>query len=348
MAPRPSRRTVLAAGGSGALCSALGSALALVAVGGAQAADFYQGRTLTMIVGFAPGGGVDTTARLVARHLARFIPGQPNVVVQNMEGAGGVIAANYLERRVAPDGLTIATPGRSWFVESVARSPNVAVDATKVSWIGSPGAVNSMVYVRAATGIRSFEDFKASPRPITFGALGSTTTTALIPVMLGNNGLPIKIITGYGATARILLALEQGEIDAVFTVEDSFAHRPHLIRDKVIIPIMRSLPGLPALPLVRDALPKSDGPVLTLVLALDSFGLPVVGPPGIPAERLEILRAAFLAMCQDRDYQADAAKLELPVGAPLSGARLKVLIDELAVAATPNVVAAYRRLGGAR
>src|SRR3954453_3157204 len=130
----PTRRRVLTGLGAGALGIAAGAQRA-------TAADFYQGKTLTMIVGFAPGGGVDTTSRLIARHLARMIPGQPTIVVQNMEGAGGMIAANYLDRRAAPDGLTIATPGRSWFVEGVAKNQSLTVDPTKVSWIGSPGAV---------------------------------------------------------------------------------------------------------------------------------------------------------------------------------------------------------------
>src|SRR3954463_10821686 len=116
MTARLSRRALLRA------CSP-GDALGLPGL--ARAADFYQGKTLTMIVGFAPGGGVDTTARLLARHLARFIPGQHGVVVQNMEGAAGVIPANYLARRVAPDGLTLAVPGRSWFVEGVVKSSGV-------------------------------------------------------------------------------------------------------------------------------------------------------------------------------------------------------------------------------
>src|SRR5690349_11665012 len=94
----------------------------------ARADDFYQGKTLTVIVGFVPGGGVDTTARMVARHLVRFIPGQPNLVIQNMEGAAGIISANFLARRVAADGLTLAVPGRSWFVEGVVKNPSVTFD----------------------------------------------------------------------------------------------------------------------------------------------------------------------------------------------------------------------------
>src|SRR6266568_1240944 len=154
----------------------------------APAADVYQGKTLTVIVGFAPGGGVDTTARVVARHLVRFIPGQPSLVVQNMEGAAGVVAANHLDRRVAPDGLTLAVPGRSWFVEGVVKSPGVSFDPTKLAWIGSPGAVNSVLYVRTSTGIKSFDELKSSSRPLSLGALGSGTPTAMVPVMLAGNG----------------------------------------------------------------------------------------------------------------------------------------------------------------
>ncbi len=166
--------------------------------------------------------------------------------------------------------------------------------------------------------------------------------------MLQTSGLPVKVVTGYGATARILLAIEQGEVDAVFTVEETFARRMDLLRSGTLIPIMRSLPGEPALPLVRDALPAAQASVLKLVLALDSFGLPIVAPPAIPAGRLAALRRAFLEMSKDKDYQADAAKIELPIGAPIGGAELTAMINDLAAAATADVVAAYRRLSGPR
>jgi tripartite-type tricarboxylate transporter receptor subunit TctC len=119
----------------------------------AGAADFYRDKTLTLIVGFAPGGGVDTTARVVARHLVRFIPGAPNIVVQNMEGAAGLVAMNYVAKRVAADGLTIAMPGRSWYVEGALHGLGVGFDVDKLSYVGSPGGVNSGLYVRTATGI---------------------------------------------------------------------------------------------------------------------------------------------------------------------------------------------------
>jgi tripartite-type tricarboxylate transporter receptor subunit TctC len=301
-----------------------------------------------VIVGFAPGGGVDSTARVVAKHLMRFIPGQPSLVVQNMEGAAGVIAANHVNQRVTPDGLTLAVPGRSWFVYGIVKNPGVRFDPIKFSFIGSPGASNSMLYVRSSTGIKSFEDLKQSSRPLSFGSLGSSTPTGMVPTMLARLGLPIKVIFGYVSTARVLLALEQGEIDGVFTVEDSFARRQDLLRKKTLIPILQNKLTQPGLPVLRDVLPPGDGPLLTLVLALENFGLPLVGPPGIPAERVAILRKAFVAMCDDKDFQAEAVKVGQPIGAPLDGAQLDTMMSDLAAAATPDIVAAYKRLGAAK
>ena len=322
------------------------SALALVTLRRARAADYFRGRTLTMIVGFAPGGGVDSQARIIARHLVRFIPGQPAMVVQNMEGAAGAVAANYVNRAAA-DGLTISTPGRSWFIEGVVRGPAIGFDPTRFTYIGSAGGSNSVAYVRAATGIRSLADLKAAPRTITFGSLAATTPTAMVPLMLAGLGLPVKVVLGYVSTARVLVALEQGEVDAMFTVTDSFARRQDLLAN-VVVPILQSKPGVAGLPLLRDVLPAREGPLLDLVMGTDSFGLPLVGPPGMAAEPTAILRQAFLDMVADPDYRADALKADLPIGAPIAGAELAAMIGEIATSATPEVVAAYRRLTAAK
>jgi tripartite-type tricarboxylate transporter receptor subunit TctC len=310
----------------------------------AAAEDFYAGKTVTVIVGFAPGGGVDTTARTVARHLVRFIPGQPGLVVQNMEAAAGLVAATHMTRRVVPDGLTLAVPGRSWFIEGIVKSPGVAFDPTAFSYIGSPGAVNSVMYVRAATGVTSFDKLKAAPRTLIFGALRSNTPTAMVPAMLARRGVPIRPVPSYGSTARVLIALRQGEVDGFFTVEDSFAHQEDMIESGLVVPILQTKPKLANVPVLRDLLPAADGPLLTLVLALEDFGLPLVGPPGMPAERVEVLRNAFMRMGRDPDYQAEAARMTMPVGAPLGGAQLAAMVSELAASTSPDVVAAYRRL----
>ena len=314
----------------------------------ARAADFYAGKTLTMIVGFAPGGGVDTTARVVGRHLVRFIPGAPTLLVQNMEGAAGLVAMNYLSRRVAADGLTIAMPGRSWYVEGALRSPGVAFDVDKLSYIGSPGGVNSALYVRAATGVHDLASLKAAPRPLTFGTLGATTPTAMVPALLGAKGYPVKIISGYVSTARVLVALEQGEIDGFWTVEDLFARRHDLIDKKLVRPILQTPTHLPGVPLLSDIIPKDLRPLLMLLEAPDNFGLPLVAPVGVAADRVNVLRNAFMAMAADPAYQSDARKAEQPVGEPIAGARLQAMVAELAKDATPDIVTAYRKLETAK
>jgi hypothetical protein len=310
----------------------------------APAADFYSGKTLTVVVGFAPGGGVDTTARVVARHLVRFIPGEPSLVVQNMEGAAGLVAMNYVDRRVAADGLTVAMPGRSWYVEGALKGAGVSFDVDRLTFIGSPGGVNSALYVRTSTGVDSLAALKASPKPLTFGTLGSTTPTAMVPALLGAAGYPIKIISGYVSTARVLLALEQGEVDGFWTVEDSFARRHDLIDKNIVRPILQTRPHFPEVPLLSEVMPQSQRPLLMMLEAPENFGLPLVGPSGIPADRTATLRKAFLAMAADPQYQAEAIKAEQPAGSPIDGAQLQAMIQELAKAATPDIVAAYRQL----
>jgi hypothetical protein len=336
IAGRVTRRAIVAGIAGGALARTASAA---------PAGEFYRGKTLTTVVGFTPGGGVDTAARVVARHLVRFIPGEPRSIVQNLEGAAGIVAANYVATRAAPDGLTIAVPGRSWFVEGVTKGIGVRFDPTTLSYIGSPGAVNSVIYIRTATGIRTFQDLMTSDKVLSFGALASNTATAMVPAMLVRLGAPINVIFGYGSSARVIVALEQGEADGMFTVESTFGQRKDLIERNVISVILQNKPVHPGIPLLRDVIPESEHPVLNLVMALESFGLPVMGPPGIPSDRLEILRAAFTAMCNDADYQAEAQRVDLPVGAPLSGEQVASMMIELKASATPDVVAGYKRLG---
>jgi tripartite-type tricarboxylate transporter receptor subunit TctC len=313
---------------------------------GALAADFYQGKTLTVIVGYAPGGGVDTTARAVTRHLGRFIPGNPAVTVQNMEGAAGIVSLNHLVRRVAPDGLTLGIPGRSWFVEGIVKRQGVAFDPVTLTYVGSPGSVTSAAFIRTATGIKSFDALKASAKPVSFGALGAGSHTATVPNLLAAAGAPIRVVLGYVSTARILLALEQGEVDGSFTTGDGLGNRPALA--KQVTPIVQSSGRYPGLPLLRDVVRAEHRPLLDLVMATDTFGVPIVAPPGVPAEQTAILRKAFLAMAQDADYQADARRVELPVGAPIDGGKLAEMMRALATATTPEVIAEFQKLASGK
>ena len=320
--------------------------LALVLTTPVHAADFYQGKTLTVIVGYAPGGGVDAGARAITRHLGRFIPGHPNIVVQNMEGAAGMVSLNHLDRRVAPDGLTLAVPGRSWYIEAIVRRPGIGVDPTRLTYIGSPGAVSAAGFVHARTAITTYAALKAATKPVTFGALGATTPTAMAPALLAANGAPVKVVLGYVSTARVLLALEQGEIDGTFTVGSALAARSDLAAKMVTL--VQTAPTRPGVPLLRDVVRASQQPVVDLVQAPDSIGLPLIGPAGMPAEVTAILRQALLAMAADKRYQVEAERVDLPVGQPIEGSRIAQMIAALAANATLEVIAEFNRLAGAK
>jgi hypothetical protein len=205
--------------------------------------------------------------------------------------------------------------------------------------------VNSVVYIRTETGIKSFAELMAAKRSFSFGALASNTTTAMVPTMLVRYGAPIRVVFGYGSSARIIVALEQGEADGMFTAESTFGLRQDLLDRKVLTVILQNKPVHLGIPLLRDVLPESEHSVLSLVMAQESFGLPVVGPAGIPSDRLEILRTAFMAMCNDAEYKAEAHRVALPIGEPIPGDQLATMMNELKASATPDIVSRYKTLG---
>ncbi len=310
----------------------------------AQADNVYQGKSLTMVIGFAPGGGVDTAARLMGKHLWRFVPGATGMVFQNMESAAGLLAANYLDKRASTDGLVIGVPGRSWFVEAAIKNPSVQFDATRFHIIGSGGMMNSLAWVRHDAGIRSMADLKAAKEKLVFGALGSGTPTAMVPNLLAASGYPIRVIAGYVSTARTVLAIEQGEIPALYVNEDGLARRHDLIDKKIILPIAQSKPVLPDLPLFRNLVSDELRPVLELAMAPEMFGLMIVAPPGVPPQRTEILRSAFRAMLKDPEYIADASRGESVRGDAIEGDELHRMMKELMVSTKPDIAARYHKI----
>lgn len=307
---------------------------------------FYKGKTITLISGFGAGGGVDATARIIQRHLWRFVPGWPEIIVQSMEGAGGIIAANYLDKRVPPDGLTLALPGRSWFVEGIVKSPGVTFDPTRLTFIGSSGVAPAFLFVRTDSGIKTFEDLKRSPKPLPLAAIAAGTSTAMVPRLLAQIGVPVEPVLGYGSTARMLIAVESGEAAGFFLSEDSVTRRADLQRKGVIIPLLQTRPIIAGLPLLQDVVPQSHQDLLALTVALDSFGLMLVGPPGIPAEQVTNLREAFMAMSDDREFLGDMARADLSPGEALSGEVLEADMKALAASITPELITRYRDLGG--
>jgi hypothetical protein len=166
----------------------------------------------------------------------------------------------------------------------------------------------------------------------------------MAPALLAQNGVPVRVIRGYNSSAKVLLAIEQGEVPGIFHIVDGFAKRPDLIEQKVVAPILQTQPMFPGLPLFRDVIRASDRPLANLVLAGEEFGVLLAGPPGIPVDRISILRQAFSLMVEDKEYQADATRMDTPRGKPLAGDIIATMMRTLVEATTPHIAAAYERL----
>jgi tripartite-type tricarboxylate transporter receptor subunit TctC len=315
----------------------------IMATAPAAANDFYQSKRITLVVGFNPGGGIDTAGRVIAKHLGRFIPGNPGITVQNMEGAGGLVAANYVNR-AGPDGLTLGIPGRSWFIVGAVKNPAAKFDPATMTYVGSSGVMNSALWMRPDSGIASFAQLLAAKEKVALGALNATSQDSMAPALLAQNGVPVRVIRGYNSSAKVLLAIEQGEVPGIFHIVDGFAKRPDLIEQKVVVPVLQTQPMFPGLPLLRDVIRASDRPLANLVLAGEEFGVLLAGPPAIPADRLALLRQAFSVMSNDKDYQADLARMDVARGTPLAGDTIATMMRALVETTTPDIAAAYERL----
>jgi tripartite-type tricarboxylate transporter receptor subunit TctC len=322
----------------------LASALACVGTVIARADDFYRGKSINFVVGFGAGAGMDTTARTIARHLPRFIPGAPNVLVQQMEGAAGLIAANHVAHRVAPDGLTIAAPGRSFFIEPLVGTASAQFDPVQLGYVGGTGAQNTILWTAAASGARDYNGLLSAREPLALGALGTGTPGAIVASLLAESGARIRIVTGYNSAARLIIALAQGELQSVFLSEDSFATQREVIDNGIAMPVLQSRPVKPGVRLIGDVLPAARRQTLDLAQAGESLGLIIITPPGVPRERLDILRKAFMDMSADPAYQADIARFDPGRMPAISGGAVAAYIADLARTMTPAAIADFNRL----
>lgn len=319
------------------------AAAVLAPSGGLLAADnFYAGKTLTVIAGFRPGGGVDNNARLVGAHIGKFIPGHPTVINKNMGGAAGARLANHMYKIAKPDGLTIALPGRTWMFSKLFKDPGIRFDPLKFPYIGSPGPVNNKLWVRADLGIRSVADLKKSKRRIIFGGLSQRASNTVVPRILSRQGWPIRALHGYKGTSKIMLALEQKEVDGIFASESTLRNnRGDLIDNKVIVPLLQAKPFEKGLPVLDDLVSAKAKPLLKLVLASSNFGVIALVAPGTPKARVETLRAAYAAMMKDPAFKADAKRRAISVDRPLSGEEVLADLKDVLNGADQKVVDDY-------
>ena len=316
----------------------------------AAEADFYAGKTLTIIAGLPPGGGVDGEMRVLAQYFSKYIPGHPLIVARNMPGAGGIVLGNYINSVAPPDGLTLAMPGRSGFLLSnVVPQKGIGYDLTKLSYVGGAGSAVNALWVSSRLGIASIADLKTRKPDITIGALTARSENAIAPrVLAAYEGWPLKIVTGYAGFSEVLIAVERGEVDGLFTHEGSIANtRPDMIAAGTLKPVVQSYQSLPNVPVLADVVSNPDArALLALVTTPSQIGLPLLGPPGIPADRLEVLRQSYRHLMEDEDYRAEADRRGLPVGRAVGGAELQALVARSLAGVPEPVVKAYLAFTG--
>jgi tripartite-type tricarboxylate transporter receptor subunit TctC len=332
------------------LCVVAAGLVAALAPASAAGADFYAGKTLTIIAGLPPGGGVDGEMRVLAQHISKYIPGHPLIVARNMPGAGGIVLANYINSVAAPDGLTLAMPGRSGFLLSnVVPQKGISYDLTKFAYVGGAGSAVNALWLRGKLGIASVAALKAHKGDVVIGALTARSENAIAPRVLASyEGWPLKIVTGYAGFSEVLIAVERGEVDGLFTHEGSIVNsRPDMIAAGALKPLVQSYQSLPDVPVLADVVGSADArALLALVTTPSQIGLPLMGPPGIPPERLDILRQAYARLVQDEDYRAEAERHGLPVGRAVGGAELQSLLARSLSAVPEPVVKAYLAFTG--
>jgi tripartite-type tricarboxylate transporter receptor subunit TctC len=326
------------------LIAALVSWLAGPAFAQSAVEDFYRGKQLTLIVGYGPGGGYDITARLVARYLGKYIPGNPAVVVQNMPGAGSMRAANSLYVNEPKDGSAIALIARDLPLMGVlGNNPNVQFDPRKFNWIGSSSSYANDSYVLVVgpkSPVKSIAEARRpdSP-PLVLGGTGEGATDGDVPKILRDAiGIRIRQVLGYTDTPSIVLAVERGELDGR-TFDYSFVRtaRPQWLKPDsgyhFLVQFARRTrhPDLPDVPTARE-LALNDAARALIVFAetpLLTMARPFAAPPGVPAERVEALRMAFAATHRDPQFLADGEKLGVDIS-PVSADDLVRALDEMA------------------
>lgn len=319
--------------------------------------EFYQGKTIRIVVGFLPGDVYDLWARLFAQHLPKHIAGKPDVIVQNMTGASSMIAANYVYSVGKPDGLTLGSILPSLYFDQLTGRKEVQFDWPKFTWIGSPVQNEHQMYMRSDTPYKTIEDIRKATVPPKCGTGAIGSTGHYIPKLLEEAlGAKFNIVTGYQGGQDIDLAVERGELNCrAFTIEAFFAREPFLtwrkkgfVRNVVQTGRTRD-PKLPDTPTIYELMDQYKTPEATrrlanVVLAAGALGRPLVGTPGIPPERVTILHEAFNKTLKDPDFlvEIERRKYELQ---PVKGEELEAMAKDV-IAQTPDVIERMKKLLG--
>ena len=277
-----------------------------------QSAPYYEGKKVTILVGFTPGGGHDRMARLLAKHLPKHVPGKPTILVDNMPGATGMIEANHVYNIAKPDGLTIGTLHGGIIFVQLAKAEGVKFDLTKYAWIGSASSESTVLAVRTDLPFKTFKDLQQSKYQVILGTTGPADVNGQFPVLLKEYaGINVKMIT-YPSSADIMLAIERKEIDGRGASYSSV--KPFIDRG-LVRPLIRcrvTEPGIENLPVDQDVTTSKIGKtVMALLNPAYVMGRPYVMPPNTPDSIVGIWREAFARVVKDPEAVAEGKKLSM-------------------------------------
>lgn len=318
---------------------------------------YYQGKTITFVTGSLAGELFDLYARTVGQFMEKHIPGNPNVIVQNMPGAGHMIAANYVYNIAKPDGLTLAGTLATLYIDQLVGQPEVKYDWAKFSWIGNAGKSPMMLYMRADSPYKTIEDVRNAKEPPKCGSTGISNSAYVVPKLLEETiGAKFNVVLGYQGGSAIDLAVERGEVLCrAFSIEAYFSREPfHTWRKKGFARVL--VQGgktrdekLPDVPTIHEVMAKYNAPesgrrLVTVMLASEDFFRPHYGPPGMRPEHVKILREAYMKTMQDPAFLAEAKKRRLEIS-PTSGEEMEAAVKDV-MTQPPEVIERMKKLLG--
>lgn len=320
---------------------ALSAAIAVSAIlssasGTALAQSFYDGKTVRIVVGLAPGGGFDTYARLIGRHLGKHIPGNPTVIVDNMPGAGSLVMTNFLYKVAKPDGLTIGHFDGALVLGQALGQPGIEFDARKFEFIGAAAKEDVACSLNKASGITTIEQWRAAKTPVKIGGLspGATPNNAA-ETLKAALGLPIQVVSGYKGTSGLRLAVESGEISgACWSWQSMRVTWRKALEAGEVVPVIqivaKPFSDLPNVPLAINLATTDEARQLIRAGVQNSgaFARPFAVPPGTPKDRVAVLRTALADTFKDPAFVADAEKTKLSID-PATGEEMTQLVAEV-------------------
>src|SRR5919109_2642245 len=294
--------------------------------------EYYRGKTVRIIVGLSAGGGFDIYARTVARHMGKHVPGNPAFIVDNMPGAGSMIAANHVYKVAKPDGLTLGHFVGSLFMQQLLGRPGVEFEATRFEFVGSPIPEKTACALTKASGITSMANWQGAKSPVKLGGTGSGPIVDVPKILQVALGLPIQLVVGYKGTADIRLAAEAGELaGACWSWEAIKSTWSKGLDSGEVVIVLQALPkphpDLPKVPLATNFAKTPEARQLIQIGIHDAADIarPFVMPPGTPKDRVQIMRAAFMSTLKDPAFIAEAEKAKLDID-PITGAELEKIV----------------------